>query len=153
MVSVVSSPASGKKLAIKIKNNQPVLILIHADWCPHCVDYVGHPRTPLDPWQQVCGHIDRTFQGQVEPWEVESNAMRYLPPDFPPIQGFPTLVLLNGKVQKEFAGDRRDKHAITEFLKKELKPTVKPAAKPAVKQVKPLAKPAKPAVKPAKKRT
>jgi thioredoxin-like negative regulator of GroEL len=134
-------------MADKMKRGDPMLILFHADWCPHCVEYVGHPRTASYPWQQVCSHIDDRFNGEVGLCEVEAGKMSYLPSGIPPVQGFPTLMYYQGGSFEEFNGDRRDKEAIQQFIQKKLKSGGAQPAKPAKKAAKPVVKQAKPAVK------
>lgn len=118
---VVSSEAKAKTLATKIKKEEPILLLYHANWCPHCVDYVGHPRTMSYPWQQVCSYIQTSFKGAVCCSEVESEYISYLPAGMPQIQGFPTLMFIMGDYKEEFSGDRKDKVAIKEFIQKNVK--------------------------------
>jgi len=120
-VLVVSSEAKSKTLASKIKKGEPILLLYHANWCPHCVDYVGHPRLPSYPWQQVCSYIHTAFGGEVCCSEVESDYISLLPAGMPQVQGFPTLMFIMGDYKEEFSGDRRDKIAIKEFIQKNTK--------------------------------
>ena len=120
-VLVISSEAKSKTLAAKIKKAEPILMLYHAEWCPHCVDYVGNPRTASYPWQQVCSYIQSSFKGDVCCSEVESDHIPMLPTGLPPVQGFPTLMFIMGDYKEEFGGDRKDKEAIKAFIQKNLK--------------------------------
>jgi thiol-disulfide isomerase/thioredoxin len=120
-VLVVSSGGKAKELAKKIHNDEPILLLYHADWCPHCVDYVGHPRLPSYPWQQVCSYIQTEFGGAVCCSEVESEHISLLPTGMPQVRGFPTLMFIQGNRMEEFGGDRKDKEAIKAFLQKNIK--------------------------------
>lgn len=114
---VVSSPTTGKKLADRIKKGKPMLILFHAHWCPHCVDYIGNPPSASYPWGQVCKQVEGTFGEDVGVYEVESEKMGLLPPGMPQVQGFPTLMFHDGEGFHEFSGDRRDKTAVVAFIK------------------------------------
>lgn len=112
----VANASAGKKLGAEIHQGKPVLILFHANWCPHCVDYIGHPPAASYPWGQVCKQIDATFGDKVGVYEVESEQMKHLPAGMPQVQGFPTLMFHDGDNFHEFSGDRRDPKAVVAFI-------------------------------------
>lgn len=113
-VLVVSSGGAAKELAAKIQKDEPVLLLYHAHWCPHCVEYAP-------AWKQVCTYIQTEFGGKVCCSEVESEHIPLLPAGMPQVRGFPTLMLIQGTRMEEFGGDRKDKAAIKAFLQKNVK--------------------------------
>lgn len=155
--SVVSSAAHGKKLADGMKKGEPMLVLFHAHWCPHCVDYIGNPPTASYPWRQVCNRVEDTYGDEVKIYEVESEQMKHLPAGMPQVQGFPTLMVYDGKAFHEFSGDRRDEKAVVAFIKSHgggaAKQTKSGGAAKKKTETKKAGGEAKPVAKPAKKKT
>jgi thioredoxin-like negative regulator of GroEL len=100
-----------------IKSQKPVLILYHAHWCPHCVDFVGPQYEPSRPWQQICDMVKKTYKGKVICMEVEESNMGVLPEGLNQIRGYPTLMLIqqNGGMT-EYQGARDNVNEIKSFI-------------------------------------
>ena len=80
----------------KIKNG-PWLVLLHANWCPHC-------RNMDADWDEVSNSNTNFNTMRIES-EVKDKAPNMI--SNMPINGFPTMVMLNnGKKVGEYNGDR-----------------------------------------------
>ena len=146
----VQSKADSASVEHDIKASKPVLILYHAHWCPHCVDFVGPFHEPSRPWQQICEHVKKQFKGKITCVEVEEGHMKHLPNEYKHIRGFPTLLLIQSAGVAEYQGARDDPQQVCSFIEKvsgvkmggaKAKPkVVKPkVVKPKVTSKKPLA--------------
>jgi thiol-disulfide isomerase/thioredoxin len=77
----------------------PTLMLLHANWCPHCIQL--HPV-----WEMAKKHLGLKNHG-INVVEVEYTHMNLLPPALKSVKGFPTIeIVKSGKVKSEYQGDR-----------------------------------------------
>lgn len=114
---VIRTKQDSAQAETTIKAQKPILLLYHAHWCPHCVDFVGKEYEPSRPWQQICDMMKKTYKGKVLCMEVEESNMNVLPPHLNQIRGFPTLMLIqqNGGMI-EFQGARDNVNEIKLFV-------------------------------------
>lgn len=94
----------------------PLLVLYHAKWCPHCVDFVGPFHEPSRPWQQICDMIRKDFGTKVVCVEIEESNMTYLPENMNQIRGFPTLMLIHQGGMMEYQGGRDNLKQVKDFI-------------------------------------
>jgi thiol-disulfide isomerase/thioredoxin len=111
-----------------LQGGKPTLILIHANWCPHCV--------ALQPAWTAAKNALVSEKG-INIIEVEYTYKSLLPANFPQPNGFPTIeVVRSGKVVSEYTGDRSPKSFVNYALSHASKPK-KPVAKAETKQILP----------------
>lgn len=139
MKSLELTPQSAGSVMQVLQSEQPVLMLCHANWCPHCV--AMRPTWKLMKTQ--LGNADITVV------EVEYDNMGLLPSRLQNIRGFPTIqVVKNGKVKSQYQGERSLDGMLTFALANAKKVrTAKSSSKPATSPKK------KVASKPLKKKT
>lgn len=97
MKSVELTAQSAGSVMQILQSDQPVLMLCHANWCPHCVS--------LRPtWRMVKSHLG---DADITVVEVEYDNMGLLPARLQNIRGFPTIqVVKSGKVKSQYQGER-----------------------------------------------
>lgn len=75
----------------------PWLVLLHANWCPHC-------RNMDEDWVNMTNSNPRFNTAKIES-ELVNNAPKVI--SNLPVQGFPTMVMIkDGKKVAEYSGDR-----------------------------------------------
>lgn len=114
---VIHGKQDMQKIEQLIAKKTPVLLLYHARWCPHCVDFVGSQYEPSRPWQQICNMVNTHFKGKVYSSEVEESNMQYLSDKMNQIRGFPTLVIIKQDGgMLEYQGSRTDVDEVKTFI-------------------------------------
>lgn len=109
MRPIIVSTTTQEKFQTSCKSSTPVLMLYHASWCGHCVDF-------QPTWKNIKTELS-THPGIIVA-EVESENMGLLPSSVSSVQGFPTLMILkDGKQLKEYSGQRTLKDVVA-FAKK-----------------------------------
>ncbi len=97
MKSVELTAQSAGSVMQLLQSEQPVLMLCHANWCPHCV--------ALRPtWRLMKSQLGNT---DITVVEVEYDNMNLLPSRLQNIRGFPTIqIVKSGKVKSQYQGER-----------------------------------------------
>ena len=140
--------------------------IFYADWCPHCkplmetMELIGGPATNGEY------SVEGTMVRAIEQKEVENPEIKEILSDMPPIKGYPTILIRNGKGFDEYHGIRDETSLKTLFIggtnnqqtssggMKSIKPRRK-TIKPRRKSIKPRRKSIKPrrkSIKPRRKR-
>ena len=114
---VIRTKQDSAQIGTTLQSQKPVLILYHAHWCPHCVDFVGREYEPSRPWQQICYMVKKTYKGKVVCMEVEESNMGVLSKELNQIRGFPTLMLIQQNGGKmEYQGSRDNVDEVKKFI-------------------------------------
>jgi thiol-disulfide isomerase/thioredoxin len=118
IIDNATKAAAFKKM---VAEKQPMLVLYHAHWCPHCVNFVGANHEDSYPWQQICKKVGN----QIVCVEVESSHMPLMGSEYNQVQGFPTLMYMRGGTYKaEFSGNRGNPADVAEFIAEHNKASV-----------------------------
>lgn len=90
----------------------PILVLFHADWCPHCKD-----PTFRNAWKRTAAKVPDHV-------EIESEQLKNLPKQVRnAVQGFPTIAAVhpNGII-KPFEGNVKNSNKVMNFYQQQMKP-------------------------------
>lgn len=113
---VIQSKKDVGEVDKQLSKRTPILMLYHAKWCPHCVDFVGPFHEPSRPWQQICDMVRKDFGSKVICVEVEESNMVHLPENMNQIRGFPTLMLIHQGGMIEYQGSRDNVKQVKDFI-------------------------------------
>ena len=97
---ISNNPDSDSHNNLKKMKTGPWLVLLHANWCPHC-------RNMDADWEEVSNSNSNFNTMRIES-EVKDESPKII--SNMPINGFPTIIMLNdGKKVGEYDGDRSSK--------------------------------------------
>lgn len=92
-----------------VSGEKPVLILYHANWCPHCIMFMGE-------WNKV----ETALSKLIYTLQIEHSVLDKLPSKHRKIIAFPTIVLIHKNKRIEYTGQRTALD-IVKFVKRSIK--------------------------------
>lgn len=84
----------------RINGSAPVLVLFHADWCPHCI--------AMKPeWEQLVSRLSGT---NARVFEIEHTVVEYIRRNdlasYANVFGYPTVTLFHNQSRSQYSGPR-----------------------------------------------